>query len=65
VCLLAPDEEHGTREIAAPAAPCPRAEAGPMRYFRPGWRSSGVWRKPRGIRLTPISRYVRDRLFGH
>jgi 8-oxo-dGTP diphosphatase len=24
-----------------------------------------VWRKPRGVRLTPTSRYVRDRLFGH
>jgi hypothetical protein len=24
-----------------------------------------VWRKPHGIRLTPTSRYVRDRLFGH
>jgi 8-oxo-dGTP diphosphatase len=24
-----------------------------------------VWRKPRWIRLTPTSRYVRDRLFGH
>ena len=24
-----------------------------------------VWRKPRGIRLTPTSRYVRDKLFGH
>jgi ADP-ribose pyrophosphatase YjhB (NUDIX family) len=24
-----------------------------------------VWRKPRGIKLTPTSRYVRDRLFGH
>jgi ADP-ribose pyrophosphatase YjhB (NUDIX family) len=23
-----------------------------------------VWRKPHGIRLTPTSRYVRDRLFG-
>ena len=22
-----------------------------------------IWRKPRGIRLTPTSRYVRDRLF--
>ena len=22
-----------------------------------------VWRKPRGIRLTPTSRYIRDRLF--
>jgi 8-oxo-dGTP diphosphatase len=22
-----------------------------------------VWRKPRGVRLTPTSRYVRDRLF--
>jgi 8-oxo-dGTP diphosphatase len=22
-----------------------------------------VWRKPHGIRLTPTSRYVRDRLF--
>ena len=24
-----------------------------------------VWRKPLGIRLTPTSRYVRDKLFGH
>jgi 8-oxo-dGTP diphosphatase len=24
-----------------------------------------VWRKPRGIRLTPTSRYVRGKLFGH
>lgn len=23
----------------------------------------GVWRKPRGIRLTPTSRYIRDKLF--
>ena len=23
----------------------------------------GIWRKPRGIRLTPTSRYIRDRLF--
>ncbi len=22
-----------------------------------------TWRKPRGIRLTPTSRYIRDRLF--
>lgn len=22
-----------------------------------------IWRKPRGIRLTPTSRYIRDRLF--
>ena len=22
-----------------------------------------VWRKPRGIRLTPTSRYIRDKLF--
>jgi len=22
-----------------------------------------VWRKPRGLRLTPTSRYIRDRLF--
>jgi 8-oxo-dGTP diphosphatase len=22
-----------------------------------------IWRKPRGIRLTPTSRYVRDKLF--
>ena len=24
-----------------------------------------VWRKPRGIRLTPTARYVRDKFFGH
>jgi hypothetical protein len=22
-----------------------------------------IWRKPRGIRLTPTSRYIRDKLF--
>jgi hypothetical protein len=22
-----------------------------------------IWRKPRGIRLTPTSRYVRDKMF--
>jgi 8-oxo-dGTP diphosphatase len=25
--------------------------------------SRAVWRKPRGIRLTPTSRYIRDKLF--
>jgi 8-oxo-dGTP diphosphatase len=26
--------------------------------------SKAVWHKPRGVRLTPTSRYIRDRLFG-
>jgi 8-oxo-dGTP diphosphatase len=26
--------------------------------------SRAIWRKPRGIRLTPTSRYIRDKLFG-
>jgi 8-oxo-dGTP diphosphatase len=25
--------------------------------------SHAVWRKPRGVRLTPTSRYIRDKLF--
>ncbi len=24
---------------------------------------TATWRKPRGIRLTPTSRYIRDKLF--
>jgi len=27
------------------------------------WSWEAIWRKPRGIRLTPTSRYVRDKLF--
>jgi 8-oxo-dGTP diphosphatase len=26
--------------------------------------SRAVWQKPRGIRLTPTTRYIRDQLFG-
>jgi 8-oxo-dGTP diphosphatase len=26
--------------------------------------SRAIWRKPRGVRLTPTSRYIRDKLFG-
>jgi 8-oxo-dGTP diphosphatase len=26
--------------------------------------SRAVWQKPRGIRLTPTTRYIRDKLFG-
>jgi 8-oxo-dGTP diphosphatase len=40
-----------------------RKATGPLKIGDKKEIDRAVWRKPRGIRLTPTSRYVRDKLF--
>jgi 8-oxo-dGTP diphosphatase len=40
-----------------------RKASGPLKIGDRKEIDKAIWRKPRGIRLTPTSRYVRDRLF--
>jgi 8-oxo-dGTP diphosphatase len=37
--------------------------SGPLRIGDKNEIDKAAWRKPRGIRLTPTSRYIRDKLF--
>ena len=37
--------------------------SGPLRIGDKNEIDNAAWRKPRGIRLTPTSRYIRDKLF--
>ncbi len=37
--------------------------SGPLKIGDKREIDKAVWRKPRGIRLTPTSRYIRDKLF--
>lgn len=37
--------------------------AGPLKIGDKKEIDKAIWRKPRGIRLTPTSRYIRDKLF--
>jgi 8-oxo-dGTP diphosphatase len=36
---------------------------GPLKIGDKNEIDKAIWRKPRGIRLTPTSRYIRDKLF--
>lgn len=40
-----------------------RKASGPLTIGDKNEIDKAIWRKPRGIRLTPTSRYVRDKLF--
>jgi ADP-ribose pyrophosphatase YjhB (NUDIX family) len=40
-----------------------RKASGPLTIGDKKEIDRAIWRKPRGIRLTPTSRYVRDKLF--
>jgi 8-oxo-dGTP diphosphatase len=37
--------------------------SGPLKIGDKKEIDKATWRKPRGIRLTPTSRYIRDKLF--
>jgi 8-oxo-dGTP diphosphatase len=37
--------------------------SGPLKIGDRQEIDKAIWRKPRGVRLTPTSRYIRDRLF--
>jgi ADP-ribose pyrophosphatase YjhB (NUDIX family) len=40
-----------------------RKASGPLTIGDKNEIDRAIWRKPRGLRLTPTSRYVRDKLF--
>ncbi|UVO29713.1 NUDIX hydrolase [Bradyrhizobium arachidis] len=40
-----------------------RKASGPLKIGDKNEIDKAAWRKPRGIRLTPTSRYIRDKLF--